>query len=689
MRRFLFPLASIALLPLVLTGAGIGCGGGGGGGGGGGDAGSDATADTLTMPTTSDAATDATSIVMDSGPPPVSCTAAPTFQAPISISHSPDKLRRVANGALGLLESGTLLITELEELDTSGRHGLFFRTLDTTTMGAMPSDPDQRLDSDGDNLSSGTPFNLVKLQPNLFALEYQASDGSGRLRAFWNGHWSPEMSTAMPFRYGEQLSYAVSPSGDILVSRAGGGTPATQAVLYSIASSSWGAPQKLDLAGETGAPTTYVYALADGRFLAVIWQGSGGPAIAVRTPSGAWQAASDKADTGGLSTYPDVRVMPDGTVLLTALESVASDTLRAMYATWSASSGWVPSRVLSKAADSGMTNAVLPVVHGVDPHIFPVDATTFDFVAFVSGGCTTPSSKCTFSAVSRRYSAGAWGPPTDLMLAGDTAGAGNLWVYATRGQPFLLRRAMDGTFAAISRQDGGSSFTAAGTPFDATVFPATLNITNFTFFGGQSTNWSFATRVTPGGTMTPDMPNPSAVGQLKLGTGIISNWQQVQEPSGAFWGDISTAFTFENPAGELTFLGANPYTNITGPSLELTHVPATGTLEEVHAVLNGGGEVSATAYPPSGALRSVDKGTLVEVAGNVAGDPDAGVTGGTQLRAYAWNGNGTNVAKQLAKTSDAPRPFSQGVLAFACGGAAFFAVDPADGSHSATLVLAQ
>jgi len=633
--------------------------------------------------------TDAPGDIGPDAPPPVSCTAKPTFVDPIKVNHNPDALRSIASASMVQLDDGRLLIVFLEAIDTGTRYGLFARTVDPSTGKA---DADTRLDLDADGLVAGSSLGLARVS-NGAAIVIFGNGSDRRLRVYSTNKWSPEMGAAgMPIVASDGINWAGAANGTVLVTRARAGTPAAQAAVYKPdegpASGSWSSPQTLDLDGASGTPTVSPYALPDGRYYTLVWHGAGGPSVRIRNPSGSWSTPGAKAEIGPLGTSPTVQLLEDGSLVMVALEASASDTYKAVTSTWTAADGWSSGRLLSKLPSSGgETNGVIPA--GMGPFFFRVDGKTLEFVAWVAA-CTTVAKDCDFHAISRRYTAGAWKPlkdSDDLQVGAGFTGSAGLSVVALDGQtPLVARRSTDGSKYEVRMRIGDADYsplptTGLGMYGEDLLFGSTVK-TDALFYGrgGKGGVWALASRTQTSGTTTAI---PSAASRINP---AATKWNEIKDGT-AEMRSLSNAGAYVDGAGGFTVAVNNATTDGTDTIPILMHL-ADDLTPESKRVLASDEKAGTFANVPKGLYRpGRDLGAIFTVLTT----PSDTTAKGKRLWAYVLSGykpaSGPEplTAKILAADTRAPRPMD--MLVFGCGGAILYAVDPVDGSHALELVL--
>ncbi|MGZ3452279.1 MAG: hypothetical protein ACXVEF_21905 [Polyangiales bacterium] len=606
----------------------------------------------------------------DTGPATVTCTKGPAYGAPIRVNHNPDSLRRVANAGMIQLDDGTLLVAMLEALDAT-RFGVFARIVDPAT--GKASD-DERLDVDADSLTEGSGFQLFAIAGGAAGVRYD-----NRLRVYSKGKWSPDLSASLAFASGDTLQYIAAPNGQVLVTRAkGDAAPFGQAIVYRPdeggAKGSWSAAQSLDLDGATGKPRIDRHVLSDGRFMTLIWQGAGGPAISIRSLSGAWQAPYPKGEIGALSTTFDYRVLSDGSIVAVALEPQGPDTFRATTSTWTAMDGWSTTRLLSKVTADGA--GVVPTTAW--PFLYGVSGDDLEFVSWVAA-CAGAAKDCTFKAVSRRYTKGAWNDPVDLMVGTDTTGPDGLSVVALDGKtPLLYRQPTDRSTVDL-RARIGTEYFALQTITKGMLFGGTTQVDPH-FYGGAVGLWSLAIRTDVPAT-GPSNPLGAAAGVISPTTGSTT-WD-VASAGGYEVRSFSGVTGYADGSGGFTVATNNGTDGMTSAPI-LAHFGPTGGMPEGTPVVAADESTATFVSAPKTAPRlNRDRAAIFLVLGTPS---DSSVTG-KRLRAYAWNGIGSGVPKPLATDTRNPRKFADSLLVFGCGGAILYAIDPIDGTHALELVI--
>jgi hypothetical protein len=641
------------------------------------DAGTDAVPDT----DPGDAQPDTTP---DAGP--VTCTKPPAFGTAIRVSHNPDSLRLVSNATVAGLPDGKVLVVLSEASDAAFKSfAIWARTVDPTQTTPVASE-DERLDVDADALASGNGLRLSTLANGAVVAQWRGGVANGaRLRVYQHGKWSPELlgpSSAMPTLDGDTVSFAGTPDGSVMVARTRSAAPAAAAVVYHPDEGgprgSWSTPQTLDLDGGTGTPTLQIAGRADGSYLAMIWHGTGGPAVRTRSPSGAWSTASARADIGARDAQPDSRLLDDGSLVLVALESAAVDTRLVVTTTWTASGGWTPARLLSKLPSA---NGVIP--YRSEPYLFSLGTSKAEFLAWVAG-CATVAKDCEFHAISRTYDPSAtqpWGDPKDLAVGPTLNGIDYAHVVALDGgRPLIWRGNIDANQIDFAVRLGDTWSTPTNLlSGPAGSFDGGIK-TNVRFYGNAFGFYGVAKRVNSAGN-----PLPTLMAKISPSATPPGNWASLVE---------STAEYRQDPGGNGYVDGAGGFTvavndAVDGPNSVplLAHDFGAGASPNVLRVISTDESSAAFSNVPGVAPRATgqDRSAIYLVSAQPTGGG-----GGNRLRAYAFNGQGTGVVqKQLANETRSPKSFGQSVLATGCGGAIVYAVDPADGSHAAELVLVQ
>lgn len=629
--------------------------------------------DTVVDETATDASDAATDTKPDAPAPTITCSKSPVFHPPVRVNHNPDSLRRVANAGMVQLDDGRLMVAMLEQIDTSARHGLWARTVDPTT--AKASD-DERLDVDADELTSASGLSVFAISGGAVGVLY----GGSHLKVYSKGKWSPDLAGTLSFS-GKSLQYLAAPSGQVLVtSRAPGSPPNGQAVVYRPdeggVKGSWSAPAALDLDGATGVPRIDSMVLPDGRFMTLIWQGTGGPAIRIRSLSGAWSAPFAKAEIGATDSAPSYRLLDDGSIVLVALEAASSaDTRRAVTSTWTATDGWSTARLLSKpTADS---NGVIPA--GSGPFLYSVSGAEVEFVAWVAG-CSSAAADCEFRPVSRRYSGGAWKDPVDLGIGEmGRKGADGASVQAIDGStPLVARAVTNSTQIDFRVRDNATAFKPTVTLGKDSPYFSDSTTISARFYGGWQGLWTLTTRQTTGSGATT---LPTAIGKIDPSADKVT-WGLIT--AGAFelrgFGD---SYPLALGSGAFT-VGVNNATDGSSTSPIIAYVAPAGGSPEAGPAMSSDEKSAYFANVPRGAPRlNRDRSAIYVVSATLADTTAVG----NRLRAYAFNGIGGTVPKILANESRSPRPFSEGAISYGCGGAILYAVDPVDGSHALEVVF--
>ncbi len=621
----------------------------------------DAGGETSTGDGGSDVATDGEP--GDTGPdaPPVNvtCTKPPSFAAPLRVNHNPDSLRHVARAGMVQLEDGRLMVAMLEALDTGSRYGVFVRTVDPV---AGTVSPDERLDVDADNLTSGSALTLATVPGGAVSLRY----GGDHLRVFSKGKWSPDLSPVSG-----TIGMLAAPNGQVLLTRLQSGSPSAQAIVYRPdeggIQGSWSTLQPLDIDGASANVSRVErHVLADGRFLTLIWQGPGGPSIRIRSLSGSWSEPYAKPDVGASNV--EYRLLADESIVLVALEDTGTGTHRAVTTTWTAKDGWSTTRLLSKPTVD--TNGVLPGAGY--PLLFDTPSGEVEFVAWVAA-CVGAAADCQFEPVSRKYAGGEWKDPTPLAVGAKFTGADGLaLVRLDESTPLHSRRQPDGLRIDARARVGNAWSGEIEITKDSPLFgSATLDPQ---YYGGAVGVWSVVRRnaVADGASLASVMGKIDTAG-AKAAWGLIT--------AGSYEVRDFGSIRYVDGAGGFT-LGSNGATDGVTNAPIIAHAGAKGDAPEAVAVISSDeSSASFAAWPKTAARPGRDKAAIFVVAAQ----PTDG--SGTRLRAYAWNGVGSGVPKLLANESRAPRAWSDSVLVNGCGGAILYAVDPADGSHALELVL--
>lgn len=603
--------------------------------------------------------------------PTVTCIKSPSYAAPLRINHNPDSLRRVANAGMVLLGDGRIMVALLEAVDTGSRHALWARIVEPTT-GAYT--PDERLDVDADALTDSSAFQIFAISGGNGAVGVRFGDG--HLKVYSKGKWSPDLAASMPIAGGDELGYIAGASGQVLVTRARGTAPFGQAIVYRPdeggVKGSWSALQTLDLDGASGKPRIDRALLSDDRFLTLMWQGGGGPAVRTRSLSGSWGTATGKAEIGAADASPQYQLLGDNSIVLIGLEG-GGDTRRVVTSTWNATDNWSTARLLSKPTAD--TNGVVPASIGTS--LYRVSDLETEFVAWVAG-CAGVAKDCEFTAVTRRYSAGAWKDPVDLGIGTKRTGAdGASVVSLDGGTPLVIRYTPDRTNAELRVRTSGGTFTPTMTLVkDSPLFASNTNI-DARFYGTAENLWTLVRRdsVSDGG---PTTTLAMALGRLDPTAGSAT-WSLVT--AGSF--ELRTFagfFPYADGAGGFS-VGAAAATNGTEAAPIIAHSNAPGGMTEAASVISSDEASASFVSVPRNAPRpGRDRAALYVVSAKPT-DP------GSRLRAYAYNGVSGASPKVLANETRAPRTFGDGTLIFGCGGAILYAADPVDGSHTLELVI--
>lgn len=615
-----------------------------------------------------DAAPDATP---DAPLPTLTCTKAPVFHPPVRVNHNPDSLRRVANAGMVLLDDGRLMVAMLEAVDTGTRYGLWARTVDPVT--AKASD-DERLDVDADNLTSGSGFRIFSIPGGAVGVAY----GGSHLKVYSKGKWSPDLATTGSFSVGE-LAYLAAPSGQVLVTRVTGSAPYITATVYRPdeggAKGSWSTSQSLDLDGASGPGRVDRLLLPDGRFLTMLWQGAGGPAIRIRSLSGAWSTPFAKAEIGSTDTVPNYRLLDDGSIVLVALEPT-SETRRAVTSTWTATDGWTTSRLLSKPTPD--TNGVMPGAGS--PFLFSISGSELEFVAWVAA-CAGVTKDCEYHAVSRRYSGGTWKDPVDLGIGeAGRLGPDGANVYSLDGSPLVARTNSAKTQIDFRVRNDATTFKPMVTlGKDSPYFGDSTQI-GALFYGGWQGIWALTTRtnVPSSGSSTA---LPTAIGKIDPTADKVT-WGLVTAGSFELRG-YGDSYPYALGSGGFT-IGVNNATDGSTSSPIIAYVTAAGGSPEAGPAMSSDEKSAYFANVPRATPRlNHDRSSIYVVSAQLT---DASAPG-NRLRAYAFNGVGGTVPKILANESRAPRAFGDGMVTYGCGGAILYGVDPVDGSHALEIVF--
>jgi len=609
--------------------------------------------------------------------PTITCSKQPVFHAPVRVNHNPDSLRRVANAGMVQLDDGRLMVAMLEAVDTGTRYGLWARTVDPVTSKAAD---DERLDVDADNLVAGSGFRVFAIQGGAVGVSY----GGGHVKVWSKGKWSPDLAATMTASGG--LTYLAAPSGQVLVTRTSGAAPFAQAAVYRPdeggVKGSWSTPQTLDLEGMTGGARIDPQLLPDGRFLTLIWQGAGGPAIRTRSLSGAWSASTPKAEIGATDASPSYRLLDDGSIVLVALEGTG-DTRRVVTSTWNATDNWTTARLLSKpTADS---NGVIPSPSG--PFLFSVSGSEVEFVAWVAG-CATAAKDCEFHAVSRRYAGGVWKDPVDLGIGeSGRKGAEGTSVSGLDGStPLIARTNTARTQIEFRVRNDATTFKPSVTLGKDSPYFSDSTTIQAAFFGGWQGLWTATTRTT---TATPAVSLPTAVGKIDPTADKVT-WGLITAGSFELRG-FGDSYPYALGSGGFT-VGVNNATDGSSTSPIIAYIGAAGGSPEAGPAMSSDEKSAFFANFPRTQPRMNRDRSAIFVVNATLNDSTAP---GSRLRAYAFNGVGGTVPKILANESRAPRYFptssdpttGAGALSYGCGGAILYAVDPVDGSHALELVL--
>lgn len=615
--------------------------------------------------TSTEAGDSATDTPTDTPPVTVTCTKPPVFHPPVRLNHNPDSLRRVASAGMVLLDDGRIMAAMLE--DTGSRYSVFARIVDPTTSKASD---DERLDADTDTALGGTSsFAIFSIPGGAVGVAY-----GSHLKVFSKGKWSPDLAATMainPFAGGE-LGYQAAPSGQVLVTRKGSAAPFVQGVVFRPdeggAKGTWGTPTTLDLDGATSAASRVDRALLpDGRFMTLIWQGGGGPAIRIRALSGSWSTPSAKAEIGANNV--SYSLLDDGSIVLVALESAGTDTMRATTSTWTAADGWSTSRLLSKpTADS---NGVMP--NTSSPYLFPVSGTEVEYVAWIAA-CASVAKDCEFHPISRRYAGGTWKDPVDLAIGeSGRKGADDAFVSMLEdGHPVISRANSTRTQIEFRARIDATTFKPAVVlGKDSPYFGDTTKI-SANFYGGWQGVWTLTSRQNVPTSGAPTAL-PTALGKIDFGASSVT-WGLVT--AGAF--ELRSLAVTPYALGSGGFaLGAGSATDGTGFAPIVAYAPAAGGSPEAASVQQSDeSNASFVGYPLTPPRFNRDRSAIFVVAGK----PSDTSVPGQNLRAYAWNGVGSTVPSFIANQTRMPRPFN--VLTYGCGGAILYAVDPVDGSHA-------
>lgn len=618
-----------------------------------------------------DSAPDATP---DTPPPTITCSKAPVFHPPVRVNHNPDSLRRVDKAGMVLLDDGRLMVAMLEAVDTGTRYGVWARTVDPA---AGKASDDERLDVDADNLTAGSGFRIFSIPGGAVGVAY----GGSHLKVYSKGKWSPDLATVGSFSVGE-LAYLAAPSGQVLVTRVtGSAAPYIQATVYRPdeggAKGSWSTLQPLDLDGASGPGRVDRLLLPDGRFMTMIWQGAGGPAIRIRSLSGSWSTPFAKAEIGSTDTVPSYRLLDDGSIVLVALEPTG-ETRRAVTSTWTATDGWSTSRLLSKPTPD--TNGVMPGAGS--PFLFSVSGNELEYVAWVAA-CAGVTKDCEYHAISRRYAGGSWKDPVDLGI-GETGrlGPDGTNVYALDGSTPIIARTNEAktqidfrvrndatTFKPIVTLGKDSPYFGDGTQIGAL------------FYGGWQGIWALTTRTNVPTSGAPTQL-PTAIGKIDPTADKVT-WGLVTAGSYELRG-FGSSFPYALGSGGFA-IGVNDATDGTNPASPIiAYVSAAGGSPESAPAISSDEKSASFVNVPRVAPRLNRDRSAIYVVSAPLTDPAAA---GNRLRAYAFNGVGTTVPKVLANESRAPRAFGDGLVTYGCGGAILYAVDPVDGSHGLEVVF--
>ncbi|MFI5303060.1 MAG: hypothetical protein ACHREM_33640, partial [Polyangiales bacterium] len=515
-------------------------------------------------------------------------------------------------------------------------------------------------------------------------------------RIFERSVWSTDegLSGVNTFASGEVPSAFYAPDGRVILLKQRPSAPFLEGSVFMPdvggAGGSFAPWAPLDLAGETSGTTISARALPDGSFTLLIWQGSGGPAVRTLSPSGAWTAASLKAEIGGLSVPQSSIILDDGTVVLVDLEPAAADTLRALTTTYTTDTAWSAARLLSKFgdADAGISDAVLP--NTGNPFLFAVNGTTVEFDGWLSV-CSDVAANCTFHATQSRFTSGAgggtWAAPVSLAIGSDTIGPVGLSVTSLGlDSPIVSRLKADGSAYTTRLRFGDADFS----PIESMLAPTNLEflppVQNDVRFYGRSDNlWAIVARQQPSATTGVLGPAISALGKVTLTSVATMSWGVGVADAGSGPGlegfDVSSAYA--DGAGGFTITADHATDGTTSAQLLVHGSAAPGPIDTIRIL--GADETSASyvSVPSTSPRASLDKSALYVVETTPTPGP------GNRLYVYAWNGTATHATKLLANESRAPRAFATSGLTFGCGGAVLYAEDPADGTHGLQLVLAQ
>jgi hypothetical protein len=623
------------------------------------DEGVETTTDSVAPDTVMDTAPDTTT--------PTTCTKAPAFSTAVRVNHNPDSLRRVANAGMTLLDDGRIMIAMLEALDTGTRYAVWARIFDPKTSSLTP---DERLDVDADSLTESSPLQIVNISNLAVGVRY----GGAHFRVYSKGKWSPDVASVMAVSAADDMGWAASTTGQVLVTRGRTSAPGGQATVYRPdeggVKGSWSAVQTLDLDGASGKPRIDSIALSDGRFLTLVWQGTGGPSIRVRSLSGSWSTPSPKAELGAVDASPQYRMLDDGSIVLAALEG-SGDTRRVVTTTWTGSDNWSATRLLSKLP--GDVNGVVPVSPG--QFLFGVGGNEVEFVSWVAG-CTSVAKDCEFSAISRRYTGGTWKDPVPLGIGEKRNGPDGMIVVALDAfTPLVARVNATRSDAELRVRNGADYTTTMSLTKDSPLFSSTTTIEP-RFYGTPTSLWTLVRRETTSAGMTTALAG--VAGKIDATAGKVE-WGLMA--AGAFemrtFGEL---YPYVDGAGGFS-VGVGAATDGSTSAPMLAHSNAGGVTIEAATVLATDEKSASFVNVPRTAPRpDRDKSAMFVLAAKPSDTT-------SRLRAYAYNGIGGRVPQVLANETRAPRSFADGMLLFGCGGAILYAADAMDGSHTLELVL--
>jgi hypothetical protein len=279
---------------------------------------------------------------------------------------------------------------------------------------------------------------------------------------------------------------------------------------------------------------------------------------------------------------------------------------------------------------------------------------------------------CTFKAVSRRYDKGTWGDPVDLKIGDDTTGPDGLGVVALDDKtPLLYRQPADRTNVELRARIGKDYFASQTITKGSPLFGSSISVSP-QFYGGAVGLWSLAFR-----TDTSAMPSPAALGAAAgaISTSAGSTTWGVASAGGFEVRSTSLAAAYADGSGGFT-VATNTGSDGTSMAPIIAHFgPAGGSPDGTSVVAADESKAAFVAAPKTAPRPSHDRAAIFLVEGTAS---DSTVTG-KRLRAYAWNGIGSDTRN--------PRKFTDSLLVFGCGGAILYAIDPIDGTHALELVL--